>query len=169
MRDKISIPRVELLHPAIRQEVKILIETAEARLPFCAIRIVQGLRTFAEQDMLYAKGRSTKGSRVTNAKAGQSFHNYGLSIDFAILYDKDKNGTYESLSWDTLKDFDKDGEADWHEVVEVFEDAGYIWGGRFSSIKDNPHFEKSFGNRWKDLLNLYMDKNFIPGTKYVNL
>lgn len=152
MRDQKSIERVSKLHPIIRLEVQKLIETAEERLPGAAIRIVQGLRTFAEQNALYAQGRTTPGNRVTNSKAGQSYHNYGLAIDFALLYDKDGNGSYETLSWDTLKDFDKDGESDWMEVVEIFEAAGWTWGGRFSSIKDNPHFEKTFGHNWRDLL-----------------
>lgn len=169
MRDTVSIARVDLLHPKIRQEVKNLIENAEAQLPNCAIRVVQGLRTFPEQDALYAKGRTTKGPIVTNARAGASFHNYGLAIDFAILYDKDKNGTYESLSWDTLKDMDKDGESDWMEVVEIFENAGYVWGGRFQSIQDNPHLEKHFGLTWRQLLAKYNAKDFILGTNYVNV
>lgn len=152
MRDKISEQRVALLHPAIRNEVKALIEKAEAHLPNTAVRIVQGLRTFAEQDALYAQGRTTPGKRVTNAKGGQSYHNYGLAIDFALVYDKDNNGSYESLSWDLLKDMDKDGEKDWMEVVNVFEEAGYTWGGRFHSIPDNPHLEKTFGYNWRQLM-----------------
>lgn len=163
MRDIVSIPRVEKLHPKIRAEVKKLIEDAEDWLPYTAIRIVQGLRTFAEQNELYAQGRTKPGNRVTNSKGGQSYHNYGLAIDFALLYDKDKNGTYESLSWDTLKDMDKDGESDWIEVVNVFEDAGYTWGGRFSSIKDNPHLEKNFGIHWRKLLERYNAGNISAG------
>lgn len=168
MRDKISIDRVFLLHPKIRSEVMTLIDKAEAKLPNTAIRIVQGLRTFEEQNKLYAQGRTLPGNRVTNSKGGQSYHNYGLAIDFALLYDKDKNGNYESLSWDILKDFDKDGESDWMEVVDIFEDAGYTWGGRFQSIKDNPHLEKTFGYNWRVLLDLYNKKQFIPVTKYVD-
>lgn len=169
MRDTISINRAFLLHPKIRAEVMALIDKAESKLPNTAIRIVQGLRTFEEQNKLYAQGRTLPGPRVTNAKAGQSFHQYGLSIDFALLYDKDKNGTYESLSWDTLKDFDRDGESDWMEVVEIFEEAGYTWGGRFSTIRDNPHLEKTFGFHWKQLLEKYNRKDFIPVTNYVNV
>lgn len=152
MRDKISIDRVNKLHPKIRNEVKSLIEKAEDKLPKCAVRVVQGYRTFAEQDKLYAQGRTDKTKpRVTNAKGGQSIHNYALAIDFALLYDKDGNGNYETLSWDTAKDFDLDGEKDWMEVVDIFEDAGYTWGGRWNSIPDAPHFEKTFGFTWKQL------------------
>lgn len=165
MRDEnVSGPRIARLHPKVRDEVRLLIEKAEARLPGVAIRIVQGLRTFAEQDALYAQGRTKPGPRVTNAKGGQSIHNYGTAIDFALLYDKDGNGTYESLSWDTLKDFDKDGESDWLEVVDIFEEAGWNWGGRWSSLKDNPHLEKTFGYTWKQLLSKHQ-----AGQEYVDI
>lgn len=171
MRDKVSIDRVAKLHPKIRDEVKALIIQAEAGFPpNIAIRIVQGLRTFAEQDALYAQGRTDKTKpKVTNAKAGSSYHNYGLAIDFALLIDKDGNGSYETLSWDTLKDFDKDGLPDWKEVVKVFEDAGYFWGGRWAKMVDAPHLQKIFGYTWRQLLAKHEAKDFIPGTEYVRV
>lgn len=170
MRDTISIQRVEALHPKIRETVKTLIDFAEVKLgPKAAIRIVQGLRTFAEQDALYAQGRTTPGNRVTNSKEGQSYHNYGLAIDFSILYDKDGNGSFETMSWDTKLDADHDGEADWMEVVEVFENAGFTWGGRFHSIVDQPHFEMTFGYNWRQMLFKYNNRQFIEGTEYINI
>lgn len=170
MKDKISIHRVALLHPKIRDEVKELIEKAEAGLPvFIAIRIVQGLRTFEEQDALYQQGRTKPGKKVTNAKAGSSFHQYGLAIDFCFVIDKDGNGSYETISWDTLKDYDKDGMPDWKEVVKVFEDGGYEWGGRWATIVDAPHIQKTFGHTWKELLRRYNAKDFIPQVEYVRV
>lgn len=170
MRDKISIPRVQLLHPAISAQVMGLIVEAETKIdPNCAIRIVQGLRTIDEQNALYAKGRTADGKIVTNAKGGSSYHNYGLAIDFAILIDKDGNGTYDEMSWDIRKDADKDGIADWLEVVKVFEAAEWEWGGRWSSIKDYPHLQKTFGFKWQELASRYNAKMFLPGTKYVQL
>lgn len=170
MRDYISVNRAANLHPKIRQDVIETIDIAESKFPKnIAIRIVQGLRTIDEQNALYAQGRTKPGNIVTNAKGGQSYHNYGLAIDFAILYDKDNNGSFETLSWDLVKDFDRDGEADWMEVVEVFESRGWSWGGRWKSIKDNPHFEKSFGYSTPKLLEMYKNKQIIPGTPYVNL
>jgi peptidoglycan LD-endopeptidase CwlK len=168
MRDKVSIERVKKLHPKVRDEVVILIDKAESRLPrYVAIRVVQGLRTFKEQDALYAQGRTKPGDRVTNSKAGQSYHNYGLAIDFAFVIDKDQNGSFESLSWDLLADLDRDGEADWLEVVDVFEEAGWTWGGRFTSLKDNPHLERTFGFNWRMLLALFNAKKLKDG--YVNI
>lgn len=170
MRDTASISRVAALHPAIKDEVKALIDKAEAKLgDHTAIRIVQGLRTFPEQQALYEQGRTKPGNRVTNSQQGQSYHNYGLAIDFALLYDTDGNGSFETLSWDTAKDFNHDGESDWLEVVDIFEAANYVWGGRFTSIKDNPHLEKTFGNNWRILLDRYNKKDFIIGGNYVRL
>ena len=168
MRDKISEARVALLHPSVRAEVKQLIEKAESGFPpSMAVRIVQGLRTIKEQNDLYAQGRTKPGSIVTNAKGGSSFHNYGLAIDFAILTDKDGNGSFEDLSWDIKKDNDKDGIADWLEVVKVFETAGWSWGGKWASIKDYPHLEKTFGYTWRQLLEKHEKKDFV--LEYVRL
>lgn len=162
MKDKISAERVAKLHPAIRAEVAALIDKAEAQLPSTAmIRIVQGLRTIEEQNGLYAQGRTKPGKIVTNARGGKSYHNYGLAIDFAILYDKDGNGTYETLSWDIFYDHDKDGKRDWMEVVEIFKAAGYKYGGDWKSIKDYPHLEKSFGYSVAQLLARYKRGEYV--------
>ena len=168
--EQVSLPRIMLLHPLVRQEVIDCIDESESLLPKnCKIRVVQGLRTKEEQDALYAQGRTTEGKIVTNAKFGQSFHCFGLAIDFALMYDLDGNGTYETLSWDTEKDLDKDGIKDWQEVVVSFKSKGWAWGGDFKSIQDDPHLEKTFGYGWRDLLNLYKKESFIVGTKYVLL
>jgi peptidoglycan L-alanyl-D-glutamate endopeptidase CwlK len=42
-------------------------------------------RSGVEQDALYAIGRTEPGRIVTNARAGQSAHNYGLALDFVPL------------------------------------------------------------------------------------
>lgn len=165
MRDKITEQRIAFLHPDRRGEVAAIINAVEAKFPVnMAIRIVQGLRTFEEQDALYRKR-----PKVTNAKGGQSLHNYGLAIDFAILLDKDNNGSFEQLSWDTTADFDKDGIIDWQEVVSEFEKAGWEWGGKWRTFKDLPHCQKTGGYTWQQLLVKYNEKDFIPGTKYVRI
>ena len=139
--------KIELLHPVLRNEARILFEEANRRLTGRAkMLIVSTLRTFEEQDELYAIGRTKAGRKVTNAKGGQSIHNYGLAIDFALLIDG------KTASWEDLKDFDGDRKADWLEVVEVFEKAGWEWGGRWKSFVDKPHLQKTFGNNWRTLL-----------------
>ncbi len=170
MRDKISLDRCNKLHPAVRQEAIDAITEAEAGFPQnMMIRVVQGLRTIAEQDALYAQGRTKPGQKVTNARGGSSYHNCGLAIDFAIMHDKDGNGTYEQLSWDTALDFDQDGVIDWQEVVNQFKKRGWSWGGNFRTFPDMPHCEKPHGYTVKQLREKVADRDFIPGTEYVML
>lgn len=163
--DKIAEQRIAQLHPAIRQEVSTIIDEANNLLTGKAqVRIAQGLRTIEEQNELYAQGRTNKGTKiVTNAKGGSSYHNYGLAVDIVLIIDQ------KEASWDTLKDYDDDKVADWMEVVAVFKKYGYKWGGDFVSIKDKPHFEKSFGSSTSQLLAKHNKKDFIPDTQYINL
>lgn len=164
MRDVISINRCLNLHPKVAAEVIKIIDEIEANFPPNAkVRIVQGLRTIDEQNKLYAQGRTEPGHRVTNARGGSSYHNYGLAIDFAILYND------KELSWDIDYDFDKDGVKDWQEVVQAFKKHGWKWGGDWQRITDNPHLEKNFGVDWRELLRRYKAGNFIAGSKYVNV
>jgi peptidoglycan LD-endopeptidase CwlK len=168
MRDTLSLNRCLLLHPKIRDEVIELITKVETGFPAnIKVRVVQGLRTIAEQTALYAKGRTAPGPKVTNAMGGSSYHNYGLAIDFALMYDKDGNGEFEELSWNTVKDGDLDGLVDWQEMVKAFEAAGYSWGGKFRTFKDYPHIEKTFGYKPSQLLARVNSGQVTNG--YVNL
>lgn len=178
MEDQVTLQRIQLLHPKVRQEVEYIyrsqIVPALSGRAIC--RFAYTLRTFAEQDAIYAQGRTklfdANGNRlgvVTKAKGGQSIHNYGLALDIVLVKDKDGNGTFESASWEDTIDFDKDGKADWMEVVQILKNNGWTWGGDWTSFKDKPHFEKSFGHTWRTLLALHQQGKFIPGTNYVNI
>lgn len=144
--DKITLDRIALMHPKVRAELLEQYLIINTRLPVgVRLRFSQTLRTVAEQNELYAQGRTKKGSIVTNAKGGQSIHNYGLAFDIVLLYDKDNDGTFETASWEEDKH--------WNTVVDFFKNQGWFWGGDFKSIKDTPHFEKTFGNTWQTLQN----------------
>jgi peptidoglycan L-alanyl-D-glutamate endopeptidase CwlK len=177
MEDQITLERIKQLHPALRNEVEHMyrsqIVPALSGRAIC--RFAYTLRTFAEQDVLYAQGRTklfdNNGKRlgiVTKAKGGQSIHNYGLALDIVLLVDNDSNSTFESASWEETKDFDKDGKADWMEVVNIIKSNGWEWGGDWK-FKDSPHFQKDFGYTWQQLLDKHNKKDFIPGTTYVNI
>jgi len=153
MEDKVTLERIQQLHPKVRAEVEHLyraqIVPALSGKAIC--RFAYTIRTFAEQDALFALGRTklfdAAGRRqgiVTKAKGGQSYHNYGLAIDIVLLVDKDGNGTYEAASWDVKTDFDGDGKADWMEIVAIFKRYGWTWGGDWK-FYDAPHFEKPMG------------------------
>lgn len=135
--DNVTLQRIEQLHPSVRQEVKQIISDCDKALTGRAkIRITQSLRSFEEQEKLYAIGRITKDKKVTNAKAGQSIHNYGLAVDICLMIDG------KTASWDTVKDWDNDKIADWYECVRIFARYGWEWGGNWKTFKDLPHFEK---------------------------
>jgi len=139
--DKITLDRIELLHPKLRDEAKaIYTEICQALTGKAMCRFAYTLRTFAEQDALYLQK-----PKITNAKGGQSYHNYGLAIDIVLLIDKDNNGSYETASWDTKNDFDGDQKSDWQEIVSIFKRYGWEWGGSWATFPDMPHFQKTFG------------------------
>ena len=165
MVDKVSEEKIKTLHPILRDEIRVLIDKINTctLTGVAKVRIAQGLRTFAEQDALYAQGRTKPGKIVTKAKGGQSIHNYGLAIDIVLII----NG--KEASWDTKKDFDKDQQSDWMEVVTEFKKAGWIWGGDWRTFKDMPHFEKTSGLSLKQIQDKYKNKDFIKGTTYINL
>jgi peptidoglycan L-alanyl-D-glutamate endopeptidase CwlK len=172
MSDKPTLDRIEFLHPAVRQEVKdIYLNKIIPALSGKAIcRFAYTLRTFAEQNALYSQGRTKlfddKGKRlgiVTKAKGGQSIHNFGLALDIVLLKDSNNDGKFESATWETNIDFDKDGKSDWMEVVNILKSHGWTWGGDWKSFKDAPHFEKPLGYSIRTLLDMYnkgkVDKN----------
>ncbi|WNS42862.1 M15 family metallopeptidase [Paenibacillus sp. MMS20-IR301] len=133
-----SAARLSGLHPAVLAAANSLIERSFA----CGVPILitQGLRTCAEQEVLYAQGRTKPGAIVTNARGGYSYHNYGLAVDFALLLPDGSN-----VSWDMNRDGDNDRIADWLEVVQQAKELGFEWGGDWTTFKDYPHFQLSFG------------------------
>ena len=146
--------QIAKLHPKVRDEATKIIQECDIALSGKAkVRITQGLRTFAEQEKLYNQGRTTPGKKVTNAKAGQSIHNYGFAIDICLIIDG------KTASWDTAKDWDNDKIADWYEAVKIFAKHGWEWGGNWKTFKDLPHFDKKGYNNWRKLSKLAKDKN----------
>lgn len=93
-----------------------------------AVLVTQGLRTYAEQNALYAKGRTKPGKKVTNAKGGQSYHNFGLAFDVVVL---DAMG---KADWD-------DAHPGWALAGKLGKSVGLEWGGGWKRLKDKPHFQ----------------------------
>lgn len=95
-----------------------------------SIVVTQTLRTDQEQNDLYAQGRTKPGKVVTNAKAGQSIHNYGLAFDIAC---RDKDG---KIQWND--------EEPYKAVGAIGEGLGLEWGGNWK-FRDLPHFQWTGG------------------------
>lgn len=93
------------------------------------IGIAQGYRSIAEQNDLYSHGRYAPNQNfpvVTNAKGGQSNHNYGCAVDL-FMYNSDGK-TVKSWAPST-------------EVIKAMKAQGFKWGGDWKSFPDKPHFE----------------------------
>ena len=115
---------IELLYPEL-QEIcgKFITECAKKGM---IVGISQTWRSKAEQDALFAQGRTKPGSIVTNCRYPYSPHNWGLAFD---IYRKDGKGAY----------YDADG---WFKKCgQVGKKLGLFWGGDFRSFVDQPHFE----------------------------
>jgi len=144
--DAITLERIKLIHPDKRDELKRIYLAINNLLPKgVRLRFTHTLRTIEEQNYLYSQGRNRSGQIVTNAKGGQSIHNYGLAFDVVILLDEDGNGTFEKAVWNG-KHF--------NTVVVELKKYGFEHGGDWK-FKDNPHFQykKPDGSsyKWQEL------------------
>jgi len=104
----------------------------------CEAVVISGHRTWKEQDALYTQGRTKPGQIVTDAKGGQSNHNFGIAIDLGIFrkgdyLDDNKAKPDKELLNRIYKHLAKKAEAFGLE-------AGYNW-----KKKDMPHFEVKTG------------------------
>src|SRR5258707_663519 len=84
---QLSERRLSEVHPILATPGRSLIDLCGHA--GTTIMITQGLRTWDEQDELYAKGRTAppvgKQYIVTMAKGGESYHNFGLAFDIVVL------------------------------------------------------------------------------------
>jgi peptidoglycan L-alanyl-D-glutamate endopeptidase CwlK len=93
------------------------------------VRIISGTRTYAEQDRLFAQGRTAPGKIVTKAKGGESNHNFGIAWDVGLF----RGGEY--LDGDTAAE-----EALYIKLAQL-KPAGLEWGGDWTGFKDRPHYQ----------------------------
>ena len=117
--------KIEDLHPTLayafgRAQASFMAVHPEAPVPFltCTYRSKQ------EQDKLFAAI-----PKVTNARGGQSPHNFLPSCAFDVAFRLPSGAaTYEQKWFDLFAPF-------------VQASGDITWGGTFRSFKDKPHFE----------------------------
>lgn len=91
------------------------------------VKIISGTRSYDEQNMLYRKGRfGNPGPRVTNARGGYSWHNFGLAWDIGLF---DDAGAYLTTTGPYV------------QVEPAAKVAGLEWGGDWESFPDVPHYQ----------------------------
>ncbi|CAM3678019.1 M15 family metallopeptidase [Mesobacillus zeae] len=138
-------PLPDGLHPEVAEKAEELVQKAADK--GIVIVITDDFRSFEEQEQLYEKGRTADGKVVTHAKGGESFHNFGLAIDFAL-----QSGNGQTL-WDMDYDGNGNSQSDWMEVVSIAKSLGFEWGGDWIRFKDYPHLQMNFGLSIRDLQN----------------
>jgi peptidoglycan L-alanyl-D-glutamate endopeptidase CwlK len=116
--DPRSETNIATLHPRVRPFARALIEKAAGQ--GIQIKVISGMRTFAEQDALFGQR-----PKVTNARGGFSNHNFGLAFDV---------GVFEGSKY--IEESPK-----YKAVGALGVDMGLEWGGNWKSIQDEPHFQ----------------------------
>ncbi len=118
----------ELL-PPVKKRVEAFLAAAKAA--GIDLLVTSTYRDNASQTALYAQGRTAPGKIVTNAKAGQSWHNYRCAVDVVPIV----NG---KPCWD-VKNFV------WQQVGALGKQAGLEWAGDWKRFKEYPHFQYTGG------------------------
>ena len=116
------------LHPDLINRASAFISAAKslAAQRGLDVKCICGLRSWSEQEALYAKGRTAPGKIVTKAPAGHSMHNFGLALDIGVFskYGKTYHGSH----------------ALYRELGPLGESLGFEWGGRWK-FNDEPHYQ----------------------------
>jgi peptidoglycan LD-endopeptidase CwlK len=119
--DNISVERLSEVAPELSRRVSRL-----AALLSFPIRVTQGLRTYAQQNALYAQGRTLPGNIVTDAQGGQSAHNFGYAVDVVPVNDDG------SIDWNGK-------DAKWAEILAKAPQCGLAEGATWRAFPDEPH------------------------------
>lgn len=127
MVDERSEKNIATLLPEVHDYARSLVQRAAAL--GITIKVISGLRTYEEQNALYAKGRTTapigKKHIVSNARGGYSNHNFGLAFDI---------GVFEGTKYVTSG-------AQYDAVGAIGKELGLEWGGSWKSFVDKPHYQ----------------------------
>jgi peptidoglycan L-alanyl-D-glutamate endopeptidase CwlK len=105
------------------------------------VRIISGTRTYAEQNLLYAQGRTRPGDKVTNARGGASNHNFAIAWDIGIFL----KGKY-------LSDGKQYKQA---AAIALAATTGLEWGGNWTTIIDRPHYQLVTDKAIKEVRELF--------------
>ena len=126
---------LEDLHSVVKKKALAHIELCKEHgidlLIYCTYRDI------ACQNALYLKGRGSPGCIVTNARGGESYHNFRCAYDCVPLIGG-------KPAWD-----DKDT---YIKVGQLGESLGLQWAGRWSGkLRETAHFQYTGGLSLKDL------------------
>lgn len=145
-----SIQRINSLHPQlVSSATKVFDKCIKNKIP---VYIIWGTRTLEQQDLLFRFGRTIPGHIKTTHRGGYSAHNYGLALDFCLLFNK------ELMSWEECysRDYWRNK---WLKVVRYFEEEGWTAGWRMPSFEPG-HVENLLGNTILGLYEQTYNRNY---------
>lgn len=129
--DSVSQARLSLIHPLLASKIAQLDSILQAE--GITIRVTQALRSWTEQDKLFAQGRTAPGEKVTNCPGGFSWHNFGLAVDVVPDSAQAPDGTFLP-DWNT-------SHPDWQAIVAKATALGLVSGSYWKTFKDWPHLQ----------------------------
>lgn len=132
------------LHPVVRAKALRMVEECEKS--GIDLLITSTYRDRESQKALYAQGRTAKGRIVTNAREGQSYHNWRVAFDVVPLRNgKPVWGTSGNGLDNNPEDDDTDDLELWQSVGAVGRACGLEWAGDWKKFKEFPHFQFTGG------------------------
>ena len=135
---------ISTLEPNAQRTARQFLKTANA-LPL-TYKIISGTRTFAEQDELFAQGRTKPGKIVTKAKGGESNHNFGIAWDVGIFNGRDY------LTGETQEEEQAYINLGKHILAHL---DGLEWGGDWHDFVDRPHYQLAIEKTVADIRQLF--------------
>lgn len=127
--DAISEARLETVAPQLADKVRQMADMLAQE--GILIRVTQALRSWSQQDALYAQGRTAPGTVVTNCPGGHSYHNFGLAVD--CVPDDPAQPGYQP-DWNA-------SHPTWKRMEAVGISLGLDSGSTWRSFPDAPHFQ----------------------------
>lgn len=124
---------IKELHPRVQTRCQAFLDTCKE--DGIDILITSTYRDGESQNALFAQGRSKPGARVTNARSGQSYHNWRCAFDFVPI----KNG---KAIWNDPALFERCG--------AIAEEVGLEWAGHWVGFKEMAHCQWTNGLKIDD-------------------
>jgi peptidoglycan L-alanyl-D-glutamate endopeptidase CwlK len=97
-----------------------------ARAAGIPLHVFESYRSPARQQWLYEQGRSREGRIVTRARAGRSWHNYGIATDLVLVIDGKWTWEHEDL---------------YVRAAPYLEACGLQWQGRSKKFVELVHYQ----------------------------
>jgi peptidoglycan LD-endopeptidase CwlK len=130
----INSRNINMLHPVVAAICRAFVD--ECAKQNIDVLVTSTYRDNESQATLFAQGRTTPGKIVTNARAGQSWHNWRAAFDFVPIISG-------KAQWNDTATFERCG--------KIAEAIGLEWAGRWTRFRELAHCQYTGGLTLADL------------------